>query len=245
MARDSYFAIALPPRTNSIRLPLFWNQMLLSNSKPGPRAQVRRLPERGRYDETAIHAILDAAFLCHVSFAVDGQPFTIPTLFARKEDLLYLHGSAASRMIRELQKGIPACVCVTLVDGLVLARSAFHHSINYRSVVAFGTARLVEDDAEKLAALEAVSENVVSGRWSEVRAPSPLEMKATSVIAFTIEEASAKVRTGPPKDDEGDYALPVWAGVLPLETRRGKPAGDDRVPDGTAVSPSVAGYARL
>ncbi|MBI4907216.1 MAG: pyridoxamine 5'-phosphate oxidase family protein [Acidobacteria bacterium] len=212
------------------------------NSQPSPRTQVRRLPDRGRYDEETIHGILDAAFLCHVSFVVDGQPFTIPTLFGRKRNCLYLHGSSASRTMRELQKGIPACVVVTLVDGLVLARSAFHHSINYRSVVAFGTARLVEDPEAKMAALETVSENVIPGRWAEVRAPAPVELKATAVIEFTIEEASAKVRNGPPKDDEEDYALPVWAGVLPLRTVTGEPRDDGRVVDGVAMPASVERY---
>lgn len=209
------------------------------DSAPSPRTQVRRLPDRGHYDATTIHGILDAAFLCHISFSIDGQPFTIPTLYGRKDNSIFLHGSAASRAMRELQKGIPACLAVTLVDGFVLARSAFHHSINYRSVVAFGTARLVEDPDAKMAALEVISENVVPGRWAEVRPPAPIEMKATSVIEFLIEEASAKVRTGPPKDDEDDYALPIWAGVLPLETTAGNPIDDGRVADGIPISASV------
>jgi nitroimidazol reductase NimA-like FMN-containing flavoprotein (pyridoxamine 5'-phosphate oxidase superfamily) len=208
-------------------------------SSPTPRTQVRRLPDRGRYDEATVHSILDAAFLCHVSFCVNDQPFTIPTLYARKGDHLYLHGSAASRMLRELQKGIPACIAVTLLDALVLARSAFHHSINYRSVVAFGTARLLSADADKLTALEAVSESVIPGRWSEVRAPTPLELKATSVIEFTIEEASAKIRSGPPKDDEEDYALPIWAGLLPLHVKSHPPIADERLAADVPVSGSV------
>lgn len=186
------------------------------------RSKVRRLPDRGRYDESSIHTILDAAFLCHLGFVTDGQPFVIPTLYARVGSHLYVHGSAASRMIRELQKGIAACLTVTLVDGLVLARSAFHHSINYRSVVAFGKAHLVEDAGEKTRALEAITENVVKGRWAQVRQPNPQEMKATTVLRFEIEDASAKVRTGPPKDDAEDMNFPVWAGVIPLTTVRGE-----------------------
>lgn len=203
---------------------------------------MRRLPDRGHYDEASIHSILDAAFLCHVSFSIDGQPFTIPTLYGRKGNSLFLHGSSASRALRELQKGIPACISVAIVDGLVLARSAFHHSINYRSVVAYGTARLVEDPDAKMAALLAVSENVIPGRWDEVRPPTPLEMKATAVIEFEIEEASAKVRTGDPKDDEEDYELPIWAGVLPLRTVSEPPVDDGRVKDGVAVSASAQNY---
>jgi nitroimidazol reductase NimA-like FMN-containing flavoprotein (pyridoxamine 5'-phosphate oxidase superfamily) len=190
------------------------------------RSQVRRIPDRGRYDAASIHAVLDAGLQCHVGFVVDGQPYVIPTLYARVGETLYLHGSAASRMLRELQKGIAACVTVTLVDGLVLARSAFHHSMNYRSAVCFGTARLVEDADEKLRALEAISEHVIPGRWAEVRPPSALELKATTVLLFTIEEASAKVRTGPPKDDEEDMGSPVWAGVLPLRIAAGEPVAD-------------------
>jgi len=200
-----------------------------------PRSQVRRLPDRARYDEETIHSILDAAYLCHISFALDGQPFVLPTLYARRGGKLYLHGSSASRLMRQLALGIPACVAVTLVDALVLARSAMHHSINYRSVVAYGTARLLDGDA-KWAALEAITDQVVPGRWAEVRPPSELELKATAVVEFTIEEASAKVRTGPPKDDEEDYALPVWAGLLPLQVQPGAPIPDPRLDP--AIPPS-------
>jgi len=185
------------------------------------RSKVRRLPPRGSNEWADIRAILDAAFLAHVGFVVDGQPFVIPTLYGRHETTLYLHGSAASRMLRQLEQGIAACVTVTLVDGLVLARSAFHHSMNYRSVVAFGTARKIQDDAAKEEALRVVSEQVLAGRWNDVRLPTAKELKATSVLAFEMEEASAKVRTGPPKDDAEDYELPIWAGVLPLSMKRG------------------------
>ncbi|HZU28013.1 MAG TPA: pyridoxamine 5'-phosphate oxidase family protein [Bryobacteraceae bacterium] len=187
------------------------------------RTQLKRLPNRGSHDAETIHAILDAGFLAHVGFQVDGQPFVIPTLCGRDGDKLYLHGSAASRMLRTLDAGVPACVTVTLVDGLVLARSAFHHSMNYRSVTAFGTARAIADEGEKTRALRIISEHLIAGRWNDVRGPSEKELKATAALAFTIEEASAKIRTGPPIDDEEDYALPVWAGVLPLRLEAGAP----------------------
>jgi nitroimidazol reductase NimA-like FMN-containing flavoprotein (pyridoxamine 5'-phosphate oxidase superfamily) len=164
-----------------------------------------------------VNEILDAGLLAHVGFTVEGQPFVIPTLYGREGERLFLHGSAASRMLRELQTGIPACVTVTLVDGLVLARSAFHHSMNYRSVVAFGNAHRIDDPQQKAEALRVISEHLIRGRWDEVRPPDEKELRATSVLEFTIEEASAKIRKGPPLDDEADYALPVWAGVLPLK----------------------------
>lgn len=203
------------------------------------RAKVRRLPARGSNEWTEITGILDAAFLAHVGFVVDGQPFVIPTLFGRRDQSLYLHGSAASRMLRELDQGIPACVTVTLVDGLVLARSAFHHSMNYRSVVAFGMARKIQDDATKEDALRVISEQILSGRWNDVRLPSPKELKATSVLEFVIDEASAKVRTGPPKDDAEDYELPIWAGVIPLSMQRGEAIPDPSLTVDVAV-PSYA-----
>lgn len=190
------------------------------------RAQVRRLPERGSYDRESIYRILDAGLLAHVGFSVDGQPFVIPTLYGRAGDNLYLHGSAASRMLRELSKGVPACVTVTLADGLVLARSAFHHSMNYRSVVAFGIAKKIEEAAQKIEALRAISEHLMPGRWDDVRGPYDQELKATSVLEFSIDEASAKVRTGPPKDEEDDYSLPIWAGVMPLELKPAAPIPD-------------------
>ena len=196
------------------------------------RTQLRRLPKRGSHDPAAIHAILDAGFLAHVGFVVAGQPFVIPTLFGREGDRLYLHGSAASRMLDELGGGAPACVNVTLVDGLVLARSAFHHSMNYRSVMAFGTARTIAEAEAKTHALRVISDHLITGRWDAVRAPYEKELKATAVLEFTIDEASAKVRTGPPLDDEEDYALPVWAGVLPLRLAAGIPIDDPRLENG-------------
>jgi nitroimidazol reductase NimA-like FMN-containing flavoprotein (pyridoxamine 5'-phosphate oxidase superfamily) len=206
------------------------------------RTELRRLPKRGSHESETIHEILDAAFLAHVGFNVDGQPFVIPTLFGRAGEKLYLHGSAASRMLRELETGVPACVTVTLVDGLVLARSAFHHSMNYRSVVAFGTARKINDPVQKTEALRVISEHVMRGRWDDVRGPVEKELKATTVLEFTIEEASAKVRTGPPLDDEEDYALSVWAGVLPLELTAKAPVSDPRLGSGAEAPEYVRHY---
>jgi uncharacterized protein len=210
--------------------------------KSTDRSQLRRLPKRGSHELKTIHEILDAGFLAHVGFNVSGQPFVIPTLFGRAGETLYLHGSAASRMLRELSTGVPACVTVTLVDGLVLARSAFHHSMNYRSVVAFGTARKIEDPIQKTEALRVVSDHLIAGRWEDVRAPYEQELKATSVLEFAMEEASAKIRSGPPVDDEEDYALPMWAGVLPLTIRSGQPVPDPRLPAGTAIPEYVNSY---
>jgi nitroimidazol reductase NimA-like FMN-containing flavoprotein (pyridoxamine 5'-phosphate oxidase superfamily) len=206
------------------------------------RTQLRRLPARGSHELEAIHQILDAAFLAHVGFCVNGQPFVIPTNFGREADKLYLHGSAASRMLRELATGVPACVTVTHVDGLVLARSAFHHSMNYRSVVAFGTAKKIEGQAQKNHALRVISEHLIRGRWDEVREPNEKELKQTSVLEFVIEEASAKVRTGGPIDDEEDYALPVWAGVLPLALSAGEPWKDEKMTSEAEVPEYVTRY---
>jgi nitroimidazol reductase NimA-like FMN-containing flavoprotein (pyridoxamine 5'-phosphate oxidase superfamily) len=190
------------------------------------RTRLRRLPARGVFDRAAVYAILDEGFVCHVAFAVDGQPYAIPTGYARLGDALYLHGSAASRMVQQLSAGVDVCVTVTLVDGLVLARSAFHHSMNYRSAVVLGRAHLVTDRDEKYAAMQCFTNQVVPGRWPELRPVSEPELKGTAVLALPIEEASAKVRTGPPLDDEDDLAWPVWAGVVPLVTSAG-----DLVPD--------------
>lgn len=182
------------------------------------------------YDKETIYKILDEGFICHVGFVAEGQPFVIPTGYARVDDTLYLHGSAASRMLKTASsEGVDICVTVTLLDGLVLARSAFHHSMNYRSVVVLGKGRLVTEEDEKRTALHAFTNKVVPQRWEEARQPTSQELKATSVLALPVHEASAKARTGPPIDDEEDYALSVWAGVVPLETRPGKPVPDARI----------------
>jgi nitroimidazol reductase NimA-like FMN-containing flavoprotein (pyridoxamine 5'-phosphate oxidase superfamily) len=204
------------------------------------RTKLKRLPKRGHFDRETVYGILDEGFICHVGFAPEGQPFVIPTGYARVDDKLYIHGSQASRMLRTLSGGVAACVTVTIIDGLVLARSAFHHSMNYRSVVVFGRATLVDDREEKYAALLAFSEHIVHGRWADVREPTEQELKATTVLSLPLMEASAKVRTGPPLDDEEDYALPVWAGVVPLRLEAGEPINDPRLPEAIAVP----GYAR-
>jgi len=206
------------------------------------RTKVKRLPARGAYDRETIYSILDAGFICHVGFVVEGQPYVIPTGYARVGDELYIHGSSASRMLRNLAAGVEVCVTVTHVDGLVLARSAFHHSINYRSVVVLGRAELVTDADEKYAALEAFTEHIIPGRWPEIRWPNELEMKATSVLRLPIEEASAKIRTGDPKDDEEDYEMNVWAGVVPLETFAGEPVPDTKLAEGIEIPEHVREY---
>ena len=205
---------------------------------------MKRLPKRGAYDRETVFKILDEAFVCHVGFVVEGQPFVIPTNFGRSGETLYLHGSAASRMLRTLSQGIPVCVTVTLTDGLVLARSAFHHSVNYRSVVVLGTARLVEDPAEKMEALRLFTEHIMKGRWDDIRWPTEQELKGTTVLELPLEEVSAKVRTGGPIDDEEDYSLPVWAGVLPLPVMAAEPIADARLKAGTEVPAYMRGYRR-
>ena len=206
---------------------------------PTDRTTVRRLPARGSYDRALIHSILDEAPVCHVGFVVDGRPFVIPTLHVRVGDRLYMHGSPGSRMLKAMAGGVEVCVNVTVVDGLVLARSAFHHSMNYRSVVVLGTAQAVDDPDEKTRVLHALSEHLVPGRWRDVRGPAPGELKATSVLSLPIDEASAKVRTGPPVDDEEDYALPAWAGVVPLSLKAGEPVPCPRLSPGIEL-PSYA-----
>lgn len=198
---------------------------------------------RGIYDREAIAAILDEGLVCHVGFVAEGQPYVIPTLYARQGDRLYVHGSAVSRMLRTLAGGVPVCVTVTITDGLVLARSVFNHSMNYRSVVVLGTATVVEGP-QKIAALQTIAEHVAPGRWSEARGPSENELKATAVLSLPLDEASAKVRSGPPEDEDEDYALPHWAGVLPLALAAGTPVPDPRLPAGVAVPPSVRGWRR-
>ena len=211
---------------------------------PTKRTTVRRSPEIARYDRATVHAILDEALVCHVGFVSDGQPYVIPTIHVRVGEVLYIHGLPASRMLRTLTKGAPVCVTVTLLDGLVLARSVFNHSMNYRSVVVFGEARKVADPDEKMAALEAISEQVCPGRWKEARKPSTKEFRGTEVVCIPIEEASAKVSTGPPSDEPEDLDLPVWAGVLPLTLSPGSPVADVAVPDGMAVPEYLADYRR-
>lgn len=197
------------------------------------RSQIKRLPQRAVYDRAAIDAILDEGLICHVGFVADGQPFVIPTIHVRIGDRVYLHGSPASRMLQALARGGEACLTVTLVDGLVLARSAFHHSMNYRSVVLFGRGSAIEGE-QKIAVLHALSEHLIRGRWPDVRGPSVDELRRTLVVAIPIEEASAKVRTGPPADDEEDYELSVWAGVLPLRLAASAPLADPRLALGIA-----------
>src|SRR3954468_23538823 len=214
----------------------------MSDLAPTPRTTLRRLPARGRFDRETVNAILDEGLVAHVGFVADGQPFVIPTIHARVGERVYVHGSAASRMLKTLEGGVPVCLTVTLLDGLVLARSAFHHSMTYRSVVVLGDPQPVTEEAEKWDALRAIVEHVAPGRWAEVREPNTKEMAGTLVLRLPIDEASAKVRTGPPIDDEEDYALPCWAGVLPMRLVPGTPVPDPRLPEGRAVSPSVAGY---
>jgi nitroimidazol reductase NimA-like FMN-containing flavoprotein (pyridoxamine 5'-phosphate oxidase superfamily) len=212
---------------------------------PSDRVRLRRKRERGDYDRATIDAILDEALIAHLGIADEsGQPFVIPTLHARSGDVVYLHGSTASRALRTLATGSPACLTVTLLDGLVLARAAMHHSANYRSAILLGTARTVDDPAEKLSALETIVEHIVPGRWAEARRPSENELKATSVLALAIDECSAKLRSGPPQDDEADYALAIWAGVIPLSSRPGAPLPDPRLDARVAVPSSAADYRR-
>jgi uncharacterized protein len=203
------------------------------------RTRLVREAHRAVYDREVIYKILDEAFVCHVGFASDGQPFVIPTMFARVGDALYIHGSAASRMLRTLTAGAPACVTVTLLDGLVLARSIFNHSVNYRSVVALGEATLIDDPAEKLRALQAFAEKLIPGRWNEVRPPNEKELKATHILKLPLTEVSAKVRTGGVEDDAEDYGLSVWAGIIPLHLVADSPVRDDRC-DAALPTPTYA-----
>ena len=209
-----------------------------------PRTTLKRLPKRGSHERETINQILDAGFICHVGFVIEGQPFVIPTGYARVGDRLIIHGSQASRMLRALKTGIDACVNVTLIDGLVLARSAFHHSMNYRSVVILGRATLIDEREEKLEALFALSEHMIPGRWQEVRKPSEAELQQTTVLSMPIEEASAKIRTGPPLDDEEDYAMEVWAGVLPMKMATTEPLADPRLHETVEIPDYVLTYKR-
>lgn len=206
------------------------NYCLGMDTLQSERTRVRRRPARGRYDRSIIDAILDAGFVCHVGFVVEGQPYVIPTGYVRADDRIYIHGSSASRLIQTLSAGVNVCVTTTLVDGFVLARSAFHHSVNYRSVVVLGRAEPVTDPAEKLDALRRFTNHLVSGRFEEARYPTEQELAATAVLVQGLQEASVKVRTGPPVDDANDYAVGVWAGVIPVSLRTGEPLPDERVP---------------
>lgn len=204
------------------------------SAAPSPRSRVKRVPDRGHYDRDTVHAVLDAGHVCHVAFCQDDQPVVIPTAYWREGDYLYIHGSTKSRMAMALAKGTPACIAVTLLDGLVLARSAFHHSMNYRSVVAFGRFEQVPDD-HKMAALEAFTERLAPGRWADIRGPNKQEFKATMVLRLPLNEASAKIRRGPPKDDAEDMTLPAWAGVLPFKTGFAAPEPDPQLAAGTSL----------
>lgn len=207
------------------------------------RNRVRRIPKRGYYDRETIYPILDASFICHIGFSVEGQPYVIPTSYGREGDVIYLHGSSKSRMMNKMDEGIPVCLTVTHLDGLVLARSAFHHSMNYRSAVIFGTAKEVHG-AEKEKGLLIISENILEGRWDEVRGPSEKELKATSVLRLEIESASAKIRTGAPGDDKPDYELPIWAGVVPMKIEYGEPEVDPLLKEGILISDSVKQFVK-
>lgn len=210
--------------------------------QPSARSKIKRLPKRAHYDKATVHAVLDAGLLGHVGYVMDGQPFVTPTAYWREDERLYWHGSSASRMLRHLEAGMPACLTASHLDGFVLARSGFHHSLNYRSVMAFGTARLVADPDEKLAALRAFVERLYPGRWDMLRPPTGQELKATKVIVMPIEEAAAKIRTGGPVDDEEDYALPCWAGVIPVGETIGAAISDDRLLPGVEQPAHLDGF---
>jgi uncharacterized protein len=214
------------------------------NYQPTTRTRVVREPHRGVYDRAEAYKILDEGFICHVGFVIDGQPFVIPTGFGRDGDYLYIHGSAASRMLRNMDEGISVCVTVTVLDGLVLARSIFNHSMNYRSVVVLGIATAVKESDEKLNALHALSEHILPGRWVESRQPNEQELKATLVLRLPITEFSAKVRQGPPLDDEEDYAFPTWAGVIPLKMVAGQPINDPRLDSRIPIPAYARAYSR-
>ena len=214
----------------------------MPTTAPTPRVRVKRVPKRAAYDRAQIDAILDEGLVCHLGFVVDEQPYVIPMLHARVGDVVYLHGSTASRLVRTLAGGAPCSLTVTLLDGIVLARSAFHHSANYRSVTVLGPARLVAGDAERLAALEAFSEHLLPGRWDHVRPPNRKELKATQVLALALDEASAKIRTGPPADDDEDMDRDVWAGVIPLALQATDPLPDPQLRAQIAVPEHVAGW---
>lgn len=206
--------------------------------------RIKRLPKRGQYDRETIYRILDEATICHVGFVQQEQPYVIPINFARMEDNIVLHGAKASRLLKHIAAGYPVCIEVTIVDGLVLARSVFNHSVNYRSVVLFGRGRAVEDEQEKLSTLETITEHLIPGRWQEARLPTSKELNATAVVSIKIDEASAKVRMGPPVDDQEDYDLPIWAGVLPLQEQALAPIRDESLSEDLPLPESIAQYSR-
>ncbi|MDT5061128.1 MAG: uncharacterized protein QOH63_1587 [Acidobacteriota bacterium] len=216
----------------------------MENFEPTERTTLKRLPKRGNFEREAVNKILDEGFVCHVGFIVEGRPVVIPTGYGRSGDKLYIHGSAASRMLKALSEGIDVCVTVTLLDALVLARSAFHHSLNYRSVVVFGRARIVEDEDEKMEALRVFTDHVMRGRWEESRQPNQKELRATTVLSLSLVEASAKIRTGPPIDDEEDMTRDVWAGELPLRVTTGEAVPDPQLQEGIELPQYIRGYTR-
>ncbi len=208
------------------------------------RSKIKRLPKRGSQEKELIYSILDEALIAHVGFVNNEQPFVIPMAYGRKSDRLYLHGSSVSRLLKTLEQGVDVCINVTLLDGLVIARSLFHHSMNYRSVVLFGKAKIIKDEEGKMSALKAITEQMISGRWNEARIPNQKELKATNVLSFEIKEGSAKIRTGAPSDDAEDYSLPYWAGELPLKLTSGNPIRDPKLSDGITVPENIANYQR-
>ena len=208
------------------------------------RSKLRRLPRRGSQERELIYSILDEALVAHVGFISNDRPFVIPMAYGRESDRLYLHGSPVSRLLKNLEQGVDVCFTVTLLDALVVARSLFHHSMNYRSVVLFGKAQLVENDSEKMTALQAFTDHMIPDRWQQARLPNDRELKATTVLSFPIEEGSAKVRTGPPSDDAEDYALPIWAGELPLKVIAGTPIADPKLEKAIALPENIANYHR-
>jgi nitroimidazol reductase NimA-like FMN-containing flavoprotein (pyridoxamine 5'-phosphate oxidase superfamily) len=246
------FAAAGKPATMGVftrpesegRLHCEVNDTFMTDFKKSKRNSIKRLPKRGYYDRETIYRILDEALICHVGFVDEGQPYVIPINFARVRDSIVLHGAKASRLLKHIEAGNPVCVEATIVDGLVLARSVFHHSVNYRSVVLFGTGRLVTDEQEKLAALEAVTEHMIPGRWREARLPNRKELNATSAVSIQIDEASAKLRVGPPIDEEEDRGLPVWAGVLPLQEMPLSPRRDESQVGEVPLPQYIARYSR-
>jgi len=233
-----HFSFTHPWRLPGVRSPMS------ESYPPTPRTRVVREAHRAVYDRETAYKILDEGFLCHIGFVSDGQPFVIPTSYGRHGDSLYIHGSAASRMLRQMKEGAPLCVTVTLLDGLVFARSIFNHSMNYRSVLILGKATLVEDPAEKLEALRLLSEHILPGRWNDARQPNERELKQTAVLRLPIDEFSAKVRQGPAIDDEDDYSFPTWAGVVPLEMVAGAPIDDARLMPGQVAPECARRYKR-